>query len=163
MNDRLIDLLLRRSPRERVLLALLVGVAVPVALVMGVMQPLAAKRAAAETAFADIQAAQIWVGARVAEQAALGPVGDRGPRAPIGSSGLEQSLIAARLRARLSELSNRVDGEVELRFDAVAFTDLMGWITATDPIWGYDIARLDLVPGADPGRVDAALRLTPQR
>lgn len=158
----MIGLLLRRSPRERGLLALLFGLALPAALVFGLLLPLAERRAAAAAALQQDRALHAWVTARVAEKRALQAGGQTGPRTPVGLSGLEQSLIAANLRAAVRTLANRPGGGVELGFDAVPFAALIDWLSASDPGWGYDIAELRLLRGAEPGLVAADLRLEPQ-
>lgn len=162
MSARLIDLLLRLAPRERWLLALLVVVALPVAVGIGWLLPLAERRAAAEAALQEARAVTGWVSARAADQALLAPVQRSGPTDPIGLSGLEQSLISARLRPLLSELANRTGGGVALRFDKVPFGDLVRWLSASDPGWGYDIADFRILRSDDPGVVSAELRLIPQ-
>ncbi|KMK64009.1 type II secretion system protein GspM [Puniceibacterium sp. IMCC21224] len=162
MSARLIDLLLKLAPRERWLLALLVLVALPAALGFGWLLPLSERRAAVEVALQEARAVTGWVSARAADQALLAPAQSSGPSEPIGLSGLEQSLISARLRPLLSELANGSDGGIALRFDAVPFGDLVRWLSASDPGWGYDIVDFRLLRSDDPGIVSAELRLVPQ-
>ncbi|OWU81681.1 hypothetical protein ATO6_23655 [Oceanicola sp. 22II-s10i] len=164
MSDRLIDLLLRLSPRERRLLALLVCVALPVALAAGWLIPLQERRAAADRARIEAADLQIWVTARVADKtrldAAAGP-GGGAPLRPIGSSGIEQSLIEAGLRPAVSELGARAGGVVELRFDEVDFVRLANWLSATAPVWGYTIGAFRFEALDTPSKVAARLTLSP--
>ena len=166
MSARLIDALLRRSPRERLLLALLVGVGIPLLVIVGLMLPLAERRAAAAVAYEDAVAERVWMADRVAEVMALGqPVAanETGPRPAIGISGLEQSLIDAGLRDAVTSLANGTDGSIELGFDVVVFTLLMDWMSAQAPIWGYDLAALRLLRDVDrSGFVASEIRLRPQ-
>ena len=158
MTDRLIDLLLRRAPRERLLLGLLVIAVLPTALWFAVLEPMAARRAE----LTEVRALQDWVAARAAEMAALGQAENSGPAAPIGLSALEQSLISADLRPAVTGLANREGGGIDLRFEAVDFAVLMGWLSRQDPGWGYDIAAFRITRGEELGVVAAELQLVPQ-
>lgn len=158
----MIDLLLRLAPRERLLIGVLVFALLPATLWLVWLEPLAERRAASGAALQEARALNVWVAARAAEKTALDALGDTGPRPPIGLSGLEQSLIAADLRDAVTDLSRRGAGGIELRFDAVGFGALMGWLGASDPGWGYDIASLRVRRGEAPGIVAADLRLIPQ-
>lgn len=162
MTDAFIEMLLRLTSRERGLLALLVFCAVPAALWFGLLEPLGQTRDAARTDLREAQALTEWVAGRAAEQALLGRPEDSGPRRPIGSSGLEQSLISAGLRDLVSALTNRSQEEIEVRFDDVPFVDLVRWMDQSDPEWGYDIINLRLERTEAPGRVMADLVLAPQ-
>ncbi|UWQ93535.1 type II secretion system protein M (plasmid) [Rhodobacteraceae bacterium M382] len=166
MTQRFIDMLLRLSPRERALLGLLGAVVLPALIWMAVIAPLQTRHAAALQARSDIRALGSWVVGRTAEQVRLG--GDMGGAAgsqrvpPLGISGLEQSLVAAGLRTAVSELGGQADGRIELRFDRVPFTDLAGWLSHSDPDWGYDITAFRLERGEEPGLVAVDLTLEPQ-
>ncbi len=162
MTQRFIDMLLRLSPRERVLLGLLVAVVLPALIWMFAIAPLQARHTAALQAQSDIRALGGWVVDRAAEHARLSA--DAGPERmpPLGISGLEQSLVAAGLREAVSELGGQADGRIELRFDTVAFTDLAGWLSQSDPGWGYDITAFRLERGEEPGLVAVDLTLEPQ-
>jgi type II secretory pathway component PulM len=162
MTARLIDMLLRLAPRERILLGLLVLVILPTGLWFGVLEPLAARRMQAQTALTEARALQDWVQGRSQVMAALGQAENTGPRPPIGLSALESSLIAAGLREAISGLANGAEDEIELRFDVVEFSVLMDWLSAQDPVWGYDIAAFRLAETEEPGLVAAQVRLRPQ-
>lgn len=163
MSDRLIDFLLRLAPRERWLIGSLVFIVLPVALVLGWLLPLSEERRAAEDMLAEARALDEWVLARQDEMIGLArPQADvAGTAAPSGASALEQSLIARNLRARLSALETRDEGEIVLRFDAVNFVDLMRWVDAEDPGWGYRIASLRIERTEQPAMVEARLTLLP--
>ena len=166
MSDRLIDLLLRLSARERVLLALLGAVLLPAALWLGVVSPLQERHQAAQSSLAQAQALGDWVVARAGEydqiaQTVSGAAG-LGPQPPIGISGLEQSLVQVGLREATAALAGQADGRIELRFDVVAFTRLADWLSASDPGWGYDIEAFWLERLETPGMVSADLTLRPQ-
>ena len=167
MSGRLIDILLRLAPRERLLLGLLVAVVLPLGLMFGILMPLADQRQAAARDLAEARALSAWVAARRAEMQALAPPADAGgaalgPRAPVGLSALEKSLISAFLRDPVTSLANRADGGIELRFDAVAFQEFMAWLSSQDPEWGYDITTLRIAKSDQPGIVSVDMRLKPQ-
>ncbi len=162
MTTRLIDLLARLAPRERRLIGVLVFAILPAALWFGALEPLQDRRVAAEAALSEARALQGWVARRAAEMAALAATDNTGPRAPIGLSALEQSLIEADLREALAGLANRAGGGIELRFDVVEFTRLMDWLGTQDPGWGYDITGFRLERREEPGVVAAELLLAPQ-
>lgn len=164
--DRLAGFLVGISRRERLMIAGLALVVLPLALVSGVAQPLAERRALAHAAVAEARATELWV----AEQAVLyaGLTRDRsalpdGARAtaPVGISGIEASLREAGLRRFASELANAADGGITLRFDAVRFTQLAEWLSAQSDLWGYDLEGFTIERGARADVVEAQLRLVP--
>ena len=162
MSNRLIDLLLQMAPRERVLLGVLVALVLPLGLGFGVLLPLSEDRRAAESALAEARALDTWVIDRRAELSGLArSAAQAAPSEAIGASALEQSLIDRKLRARLSSLETRDGGEIALSFDEVPFTDLMRWLDAGDPGWGYDIAELRLRAFDRPAFVSAQVTLVP--
>ena len=161
MSRRLIDVLLRLSRRERWLLGIVVFALLPVAVILGGLVPLQERRAAAEQAQAEARALQDWVGARVGEKQALARNMTAAPGEPIGSSGLEQGLIAARLRNAISALEATGAGGIELRFDEVDFLRVAHWLTSSHPGWGYQITGLRIEALETPGMVATWLSLTP--
>ena len=161
MSTRLIDLLLRLAPRERLLLGLLVFAVLPLAVVFGLLLPLHERRIGADRSEAEALALQDWVAARIAEiPAEAGVAPETGP--PIGSGGIEQSLIKAGLRGAVSALATRAGDEVELSFEEVPFVPLAGWLSRMDPGWGYRIGSLRLEALERPGLVAARLTLSPR-
>jgi len=185
MTERLITLLLRLSSRERRLLALLALVVTPVLVWLALITPLLDSRAAAQQQAVETRALADWLLARADEQALLGQSAptQRQPvpeRAPIGISGLEQSLVLAGLRPAVTALAAATEGGVELQFDQVEFTALAAWLSQSQPSWGYEIQSFRLQPvtaseggfGVQPdptaeaaadtaGMISAALTLTP--
>lgn len=163
MSDRLIDLLLRLAPRERMLLGLLAGLVLPVALALGWLWPLHEERQAAQGQLREARALDAWVLDRRDEIAQIAQPVETGGEIPsaVGASALEQSLIARNLRDKLRALETRDEGEIDLRFDAVKFTELMRWIDAEDPDWGYNIAVLSLERTERDALVGARLTLVP--
>lgn len=145
----LIDWLSERSGRERVLLGLLAGVLAPLALVFGVLLPLAEHRTAAERALAEEEKLNIWVAAQAAEAAKLAPA-EPGAAAevpePIGLSALEQGLKRAKLWPYVKRLEAQAQGGVALDFEEVEFTDLMNWLEASHPRWGYGFDSFRIEP-----------------
>ncbi|MEL6886680.1 MAG: type II secretion system protein GspM [Pseudomonadota bacterium] len=158
MSGRLIDMLAARTGRERMLLAVLVLVALPVLIGGAVLWPLHTGRLQAEQARNDALALHQWVVARAAEAPAVAATD---APAPIGSTGVEQTLIAAGLRQDVTDLGVRDGGEIELRFDAVTFVTLANWISAQAPVWGYDLSRFRIAAHETPGKVSATLVLSP--
>jgi type II secretory pathway component PulM len=157
----LIDWLSARSPRERVLIALLAGLALPAALILGVLMPLSERRAGAERALDEARMLNSWVAGRAAEAAALAPVteGEKQAFDPIGLSAMEQGLKKARLWPYVSRLEARSQGGVALDFEEVEFVDLMNWLEAVSPRWGYDFDTLRIEPRQQPAMVKASLVL----
>jgi len=95
MTDRLTYLLALLSARERVLLGLLAGVVLPVAVAFLVVLPMQAEREAARVAALEARVLRDWVAGQVAQ---LPPEGlaasvEAVASAPIGISGIEQSLV----------------------------------------------------------------------
>jgi len=160
---RLIDMLMRRSPRERRLLGLLALVLFPALLWLWLIAPLLESRGAVIRQTAEAQALQLWVADRAADQQQLGRPQETEPSPPIGISGLEQSLVSAQLRQQVTRLGGQGDGGIELGFETVEFTALASWLSQMDPGWGYDIDTLRLRRQEDPGLVSADLTLVPQQ
>ena len=162
MPDRLVYLLAQLSPRERGLLLLLGAVAAPLAVLMLGVLPLLQQRDAARLAAFETHAMLGWVAAQTEK---LPPDGlpatpGGGAAAPIGISGIEQSLLRADLRAAVSGLAVRPDGGIDLGFDAVAFEQLTQWLYLTTSDWGYAFAAFR-IERAEPGLVTAAFVLEP--
>jgi type II secretory pathway component PulM len=162
MSAALVEFLSSRPPRERWLIGLLVLVILPLAVVFGLLLPLREAHADALRAQKDAVAVQNWVVQRVGEKLELGRAPDTQPSAPIGSSGIEQSLIEAGLRTDVSDLSVRDSGVIELRFDLVTFTTLANWLSASKPNWGYTISSFRIEATDVSGKVSASLALSPQ-
>ncbi|MDA7426911.1 type II secretion system protein GspM [Primorskyibacter aestuariivivens] len=162
MAERLIDLLLRLTGRERLLLLLLVLVALPAGLWFGVAEPLMARKAAAHAAFEEAQVLHVWVVERAQEAASLTPA-DEAQRAddPIGLSAIEQSLREAGLRGDVTALTNDGQGGVTLRFDSVVFQKFGAWLEGIAPQWGYSLSDLRIEATEDEARVFVELRAQP--
>jgi len=163
MAARRIDLLLRLSPRERGLLGLAVFVVAPLAVAFGLLLPLTERREAAVRTEAEAIALRDWVQDRIAERAQYAVAPQQQVKPAIGSSGIEQQLIDAKLRRSVSELGTQAGGVVELRFDEVDFIRLANWMTAAHPDWGYAIASFRFEASDSPGKIAAWLVLRPQR
>lgn len=162
MSARLIDILLRLAPRERLLLGLLVLVILPVGIILGVLLPLQDARQTALSQRTQSMALNLWVQDRVGEAKALTSTAPRGPRQAVGTSEIEQDLIGAGLRGAIRELSSDGDGVVALRFENVSFTRLADWLSGLDPAWGYDISVFRFEATETSGNVAATLTLVPQ-
>lgn len=162
MNGRVIDFLLRRTTRERVLLGVLVAVCLPLLITFAVVAPLLEQQNRVNTAYSEAIALNAWVNERVTELGSYASAPEITEHPPIGSSGLEQSLIAAKLRDQISDLSVRDAGIIELRFDEVTFTALADWISTQQENWGYDISSFRFEATEIEGKVSASLALTPQ-
>ncbi|WP_147114517.1 type II secretion system protein GspM [Tateyamaria sp. syn59] len=162
MSGRLIDALLGLAPRERWLLGILVAVVLPLGLILGLLLPLNAAKSTALMARTDAIAINVWVQARLQELNAIVPADAARTHDPIGTSGIEKTLIDAGLRDDVAELSQDSTGMVNLRFDAVRFTRLMRWLSMTNADWGYTIEQFRFDAAIEPGAVRAALTLAPQ-
>lgn len=161
MIGRFVDLALRLSKRERVLLGFMVGVALPAGIGFGVLLPLHENRLAAEAGLTETAALQLWVMDRAAEARKLtaAPSRDVQSYAPIGLSGLEEGLKTAKLRSALTELGTETGGIVLLRFDDVDFVRLATWLTSSHPDWGYQITSYRFETINKPSRVSARIEL----
>jgi len=162
MSARLIDMLMRLAPRERLLLGLLVLIVLPAGIVLGVLLPLQDARETALSGRTQAVALNLWVQDRVGEAQALEQSPRRGSRQAVGTSEIEQDLIGAGLRGAVRELSSDSDGVVALRFDNVRFTRLADWLSGLDPAWGYDISVFRIEAAQTSGNVAATLTLVPQ-
>ncbi|MCB1396384.1 MAG: type II secretion system protein M [Rhodobacter sp.] len=155
-----------RSPRERLLIAALAILVVPLALWFLAVVPLMEQRAQARSALAEAQATRAWYLARQDDIAALPVPGTvaapAAAVAPVGLGGIEARLIDAGLRDQVGVLTNVQGGSVTLALDTVGFGDLMAWIDGIEAEAGYRLSALRLVRGTGPGVVDAELRLDPQ-
>lgn len=154
----------RRSPRERLLLALLLLVALPVAgLFLGAV-PLIDARVSARAALDEARAERAWYVERQAEIAVLPVPGEAVARetpAPVGLGGIEARLIAAGLREAVSQLANAQGNGVTLGFDPVGFEDLMRWLDGVETEAGYRVSALQVLRGDGDGLVEAEIRLEP--
>lgn len=158
--DRLAQALVTRTARERWLIALLMGIVVPVGLIAAVAQPMAAARTAALAELDSARDLADWVAER---RAVLPPL----PAArtavanvdPIGISGIEASLVAAGLRPAVASLSNAPDGGISLRFESVQFSLLMPWVDDTEALSGYVLSAFRIAALDRPDLVQAELEL----
>ncbi|WP_375257061.1 type II secretion system protein GspM [Citreimonas sp.] len=157
----MIDALARRNPRERRLLAVLLMLVLPLALVAGVLLPLHERRVETAARLEQSVALAGWVEARAAEFRALSQLETAAPRAPVGSAAIERSLIAARLRESVTTLGADGDGAVDLGFGSVDFTRLAAWLSGVHPGWGYRFEMLRLDATETSGMVAARIRLVP--
>lgn len=157
--------LARRSARERFLLALLLGVALPAAFVFLVALPLLDQRDAARAQQTEAQALRAWYVARQPEIAGLpdsattAVQAGAGAAVPVGLGGLEDRLIDAGLRAAVKLLANTQGDGISLVLADVRFEALMDWIDGVEAEAGYALSALRLERGTDGGLVDADLRL----
>lgn len=152
--------LAERTPRERGLLAVAAAL-VPVALVFGLLLPLAERRAEAEARLSEAVALRDWVAARVAETTALDAAGPPPSAPPSGPGAVEAGLVAAGLRDLVAGFETAPGGAIEIRFAEVDFQRLMLWLDTAHPGWGYRIAALRLDAAERSGTVAARLRLEP--
>ncbi|WP_299693812.1 type II secretion system protein GspM [uncultured Tateyamaria sp.] len=159
--NALVDMLAARTGRERMLLAALVVLGLPALIYVAVLEPAWSARADALRARDEALALNAWVAARAAEAPALTPQVVRTAPAPIGSTGIEETLIAAQLRGDVSDLGLRENGVIELRFDSVTFTRLANWLSEEAPHWGYALGTFRILATDAPGKVSATLVLTP--
>lgn len=162
MTDRLIFFLQDRSGRERLLLAVLCLVVLPLGLWTALLQPMQDRRLAARSDLAEALILQQWVNDRAHESQRLILAGSGADTPPIGIAGLEQSLIEAGLREDISELTRRGDRDIELRFDAVGFVDLGDWLSRVSLSWGYEISSFRIERGDKAGVVAASFSLGAQ-
>lgn len=166
--DRLSELLLALSGRERVLIALLAVIVLPLGMIYGVAIPLAERREAARATTAEARATELWVADQAVTFAELSRdvarvSGVSRAVSAIGLSGIEASLRDVGLRKAASELSNTADGGVTLQFDSVRFTRLADWLTAQRDVWGYDLVGFTFERGPREDVISADLRLEPSQ
>lgn len=150
------------TARERGALALLVALALPAALWLGLAEPLLNRRDQARADLAQAQDLSAWIAARQADLAALPPPPPPGP-APEGLGALETRLAVLGLPPGSAQLADAGAGAVTLRLSDVALADLMPWLEGVLAEAGYRLASLTLTALPRPAHVDADLRLEPAR
>jgi type II secretory pathway component PulM len=159
----LIDRLALLTGRERFALLAMALILSTVVVWVSIVAPTRARRAAVDWETGERLALSDWVLDRVAEQVRLSAASSKAkPSEPVSVSKLEKALVAAGLRKHVVEMSGEGDGTIALRFDEVEFVALMGWLSVSDPKWGYDIANLRLQASDIAGMVSADLTLQPQ-
>jgi len=161
----LIYALAQLSERERILLLLLSVIVIPLAVVFLALQPLMQARDEAKAAAVEAQALLVWVSGQV--EALPAEIGqdkreDIQGIAPIGISGIEDSLVDMGLRSNVSQLANRAAGGVDLTLDEAPFDQVAAWLDGVSPIWGYRLAAFRF-EALTPGLVNAAFELVPAR
>ncbi|MGH1424196.1 MAG: type II secretion system protein GspM [Pseudooceanicola sp.] len=157
----LVDLITGMTPRERKLLGLLAFGVLPLAVVFLGLAPLNANRQAAHRNVAEAEQQLLWI----KEQSRRYPPKtetDASGGAPVaGLAGLEQSLVASGLRKAVTGLTNRRAGQVDLRFDRIAFGALMPWLSGVEATAGYRPAAFVIEATDTPGVVAASMTLEP--
>lgn len=150
--------------RERLLLALLAAVAVPLCVVFLWILPTIESNRAVRSDLSEARALLDWVAARDAEAAAQQARATQvveDARAPVGISGIERSLAEAGLRRAVTRLANRESGTVELGFDSVGFTLLSPWLDRIDTELGYRLSAFRIERGGGFDEVRAEFTLEP--
>ena len=155
------ELLMRLSPRERWLIAVLLFVVLPRTILLAIIQPLTERRAALATELEDTRALRVWVSDRSAEALALRALDTSEADAPIGLAALERGLVKADLRKAVSDLSNRPEGGIALRLDRVVFVDFMRWLSKAERNWGYAISQMRVEDDPEAGFVRVEMQLRP--
>ena len=161
MWGALISSLAELSQRERILLAVLAGVGVPVACVFLLVLPLMHSQQRAQDRLADATRLYEWVQVQASQWGSVAPVDPASQAAQpvMGVSDIEQRLIAAGLRKDVTELSRSDTGSIRLRFDDVSFLAAMRWIDEASQSWGYSLAEFELERRDAPDRVALSLTL----
>ncbi len=152
MNEWILRHVLGLSRREKWLVGGLVAVALPLAIGFLGLAPLyveQARAAQSERAAHDLHSWVLMRDAEAEQMLATAPV-DIIAYAPMGLSGLEQSLVEADLRDELTVLTASPEGGVTMAFEAVDFVELTGWLDAMALRWGYEVTRFSI------GQTDAA-------
>lgn len=162
MSDRLINLLLTLSARERLLIGIVVFFALPLAVVFVVLLPMVETRKHAEQAHIQALALQSWVQDRATQAADLVPATSQQIGPPLGLAGLEQSLIESNLRRAVTSLSARSNDGVELIFDKVDFLRFTTWLAGQHPEWGYALDSYRMEATDTPASISVSLILSPR-
>ena len=163
LSDRLLHRLLHLTGRERLLLAALGRICLPLGIAVGVILPLGEALVRAEREVAEARELLAWV---EAEARRLPPTA-RGAApvdatTPSGLAGIEQGLMAADLRQNIVELANRRAGEIEIVFAPTAFAALASWMESVERDAGYTISSLRIEAADRPGEVTAQVTLAPR-
>ena len=159
MRGGLAYALAQLSDRERVLLALMSLIAVPVGVVFLAILPMLEARDVAAREAREAEALLEWVADRVREM----PVDagtSQGAATPstIGIAGIEDSLVDVGLRDQVVTLANRNDGGVDLTLEGAPFDTLSSWLRDSQLGWGYQLVAFRF-EAASPGRVNAVFEL----
>ena len=158
--------LARRTPRERLLLALLIVLVLPLGFVFLVALPVLDQRAAAQSARVQAEADQRWYISQQAQIEALPQAVQTPSEASlpaVGLGGIEDRLIEAGLRDAVALLANVQGDGVSLTLGDVPFVDVMQWVAGIEAEAGYTVSTLRLVSGDEGGLVSVEMRLEPQR
>lgn len=162
MIGKIADMSVALSRRERILLGLLAGVALPAGIWFGVLLPLQETRETSRATLNDTKALYQWVVDRSHEANQLRPseaADTVKTYVPIGLSGLEEGLRKVKLWSALTELGTERDGIVSLRFDEVDFIRLATWLSSSHPEWGYVVISYQFDASPTPSRVSARVEL----
>ncbi len=150
------------APRERLLVASAASLTLVAVVVIGVLRPLAASRAAAQAGLEEKRAVLADI-ERVA--ARFGP--NAGARAaPVQASGeslvvmVDRTTRAGGLGAYLKRNEPDGDSSIRLRFENAPFDEMVRWLAGLQATQGIGVIAASIDPGQDVGRVNANLQLS---
>jgi type II secretory pathway component PulM len=163
MIDRLATAWDQLQARERIAVASLVLVFIPVGLAFLVALPMLDTRENALRQRSEAASLYQWVLARDADWQSLAALGTVAASqvAPVGIAGIEKALTVSGLRDSVSSLENGQDGRVRVQLEGAPFAEFARFLERIAPELGYSIATLRISPATTAGNIVARLELQP--
>lgn len=150
------------SPRERALVTL-GAIALAVLLVYALLwSPVAAERAALETALDGQRAAHLWMQSAASEIRTLQARGGRRQTLPQGQSLLgvvDASARSAALSPTIKRMEPQGQRAVRLWIEGAEFNGLITWLAELERRYGVRLESITLERAEAPGRVDGRVAL----
>lgn len=153
------------APRERRITAVALLTAALAVLFLFGIEPALERRAALDTQLQTLVNDQAWMQAQAPAVRARAQAGTtRLPASPRGGSSPLAVVDASARAAGLGSALRRVrpmETSVEAELEGAPYTVLVRWLGALEGQHGLRIASLGIDRGAEPGRVNAQLRIEP--
>ena len=151
------------APRERRIVALAVGILLAAAVFLLALEPALDRRADLRGQLQNLLNEHAWMEAQAPAVRARAAARGTAPAVQPGSSPLgvvDVSLRAAGLGPALRRV-RPLDVGVEAELEGAAYTSLLRWLGTLESRHGLRVVSLSMDRGAEPGRVNAQLRIEP--
>jgi general secretion pathway protein M len=148
-----------RSPREQMLVLAAVGVLVLLGFYLAVWEPLQQARKSTQAQVEQLQADLRWMQAARSRLQATPQSATTASASTALPRVIEQSLSQAGLSKAVQRIDARERENIRVIFDAVAFDDLMLWLSDLRQRYGVSVAQLSVDAARLPGQVNARIVL----